>query len=225
MNDELVARLRQLAKNTGKMTWVNDLPMPATAVLHNSADEIERLTAQLAEARESERAAMTEGAGEVARLLSEVDEETAYAFPWSHEQACRQAAATIVALKAEIERLTEREAQAKLDGVRAGIEASAAWLSEHRGDCEGNELMERPSYYRCTASKTPIFTVGTVYEVVKYDDTGRAILITDKNTQSAIMGEVAAQFAPYDPWAATRAAALSDLIAGDADLIAPEGGE
>jgi hypothetical protein len=34
-------------------------------------------------------------------------------------------AATIAALRAEIERLTERKAQDKLDGVRAGIEASA----------------------------------------------------------------------------------------------------
>ena len=40
-------------------------------------------------------------------------------------------AATIAVLKAEIERLTEREARAKLDGVRAGIEASAK-LGENR---------------------------------------------------------------------------------------------
>jgi hypothetical protein len=38
--------LRQLAGNTGKMTWVGDLPMPATAVLHLSADAIESLTAE-----------------------------------------------------------------------------------------------------------------------------------------------------------------------------------
>lgn len=47
MSDELVERLRQLANNTGKMTWVNDLPMPATAVLHLAADRIEALTAEV----------------------------------------------------------------------------------------------------------------------------------------------------------------------------------
>lgn len=41
-----------------------------------------------------------------------------------------QAAATIAAQKAEIERLTEREAQAKLDCVRAGIEAAKAALKD-----------------------------------------------------------------------------------------------
>ena len=44
---DLIERLRQLASNTGKMTWVNDLPMPATAVLHLAADEIERLTVEV----------------------------------------------------------------------------------------------------------------------------------------------------------------------------------
>lgn len=36
----------------------------------------------------------------------------------------QEAAATIAALKAQIERLTEREAQIELDGVRKGIEAA-----------------------------------------------------------------------------------------------------
>ena len=39
-----------------------------------------------------------------------------------------QASALIATLRAEIERLTERADQAKLDGVRAGIEASAERL-------------------------------------------------------------------------------------------------
>ena len=68
-----------------------------------------------------------------------------------------------------------------------------------------------------------MFTVGTAYEVVKYDDAGRAELITNKNTRSAMMDEVPALFLPYDPWAAYRSAALSDLIAGDADMI--DGGD
>lgn len=40
---------------------------------------------------------------------------------------------TIAALKAEIERLTEREAQAKLDGVRAGIDAAKRALNTAKG--------------------------------------------------------------------------------------------
>lgn len=49
------------------------------------------------------------------------------------DPVCREAAATIAAMRAEIERLTEREAQAKLDGVRAGIEASALLLERDDG--------------------------------------------------------------------------------------------
>lgn len=61
--------------------------------------------------------ALIEGAGDVERKLMAGDLCSVELAP--------KAAATIAAMKAEIERLTEREAQAKLDGVKAGIEASA----------------------------------------------------------------------------------------------------
>ena len=58
MTDEakaLVERLRQLANNTGKMTWVNDLPMPATAALHLSADLIETQAREIERLRRDKR--------------------------------------------------------------------------------------------------------------------------------------------------------------------------
>ncbi len=71
----------------------------------------------------------------------------------AHTKALTEAAATIATLRAEVERLTEREAQAKLDGVRAGIEASAVqceWPQEapvkleyQRGLMTGCVLCER----------------------------------------------------------------------------------
>ncbi len=50
---DLIERLRQLADNTGKMTWVGDMPMPASAVLHLSADRIAELEAENARLRDA----------------------------------------------------------------------------------------------------------------------------------------------------------------------------
>ena len=52
MTDDLVARLRQLAGNTGKMTWVGGSPITATDVLTQAADRIEALTAEIERLRE-----------------------------------------------------------------------------------------------------------------------------------------------------------------------------
>lgn len=73
-------------------------------------------------------AALIAGAGELGqRLRSHTTAEDAW-------YDIDEAAATIAAQKAEIERLTEREAQAKLDGVRAGIEAAREVATHHYGD-------------------------------------------------------------------------------------------
>ena len=53
MNDDLIERLRQLAGNTGKMTWVGDIPMTATAALHLSADLIETQAREIERLREA----------------------------------------------------------------------------------------------------------------------------------------------------------------------------
>lgn len=47
--EDLIARLRKLANNTGKMTWVSDKPMTAAEALTRAADALE------AQAREIER--------------------------------------------------------------------------------------------------------------------------------------------------------------------------
>ena len=81
---------------------------------------------------------------------------------------------SIAAQKAEIERLTEREAQAKLDGVRAGIEASAL-------------LLERDDGF------------GEWWDAAQF-------VRSELDAEAIAKGIITAD-------------ALSDLIAGDADLI------
>ena len=48
----LIERLRQLSRNTGKMTWVGDKPMTARDALTRAADYIEKLEADNARLRE-----------------------------------------------------------------------------------------------------------------------------------------------------------------------------
>ena len=56
MTDDLIARLRQLAGNTGKMTWVGGSPITATDVLTQAADRIEAQASEI----EQYRAALSE---------------------------------------------------------------------------------------------------------------------------------------------------------------------
>jgi hypothetical protein len=44
--DDLIARLEQLAANTGKLTWHNDTPVSAPTVLRQAAAEIRSLRAE-----------------------------------------------------------------------------------------------------------------------------------------------------------------------------------
>ena len=137
MSDELVERLRQLANNTGKMTWVNGLPMPANAALHLAADRIEALTAEVqrltydgihtchaecprlpcVQRREIEALtkALIDGAGELEGFVCYFDDmvkvsEMAKWRGWAGQEPkpewtpYDQAAATIAALRAEVER-------------------------------------------------------------------------------------------------------------------------
>lgn len=95
---------------------------------------------------------------------------------------------TIAAQKAEIERLTEREAQAKLDGVRAEKIARirhGALLTIATGGFKGDKCRQ--------IAREALNTVCT----------------------AALDAEAIAK-------GIITAAALSDLIAGDADLIAPD---
>lgn len=87
-------------------------------LIENAAVPQEIIDAAIA----TDRRALIEGAGELRCVKSVSFERDFGALLWTPYD---QAAATIAALKAEIERLTEREAQVKLDGVKAGIEASA----------------------------------------------------------------------------------------------------
>lgn len=98
------------------------------------------------EAQAAHTKALIEGAGELEQRL---ERDATCMEAWANglgpypatvrgvskkqSERARQAAATIAALKAENERLIEREAQAKLDGVRAGIEASALLLERDDG--------------------------------------------------------------------------------------------
>lgn len=94
-------------------------------------------------------AALIAGAGELERrLLAWVDSDDAGRRP-DPTSLKRQAAATIAAQKAEIERLTKREAQAKLDGVRAGIEASAEACEAAVNKIPPGKIMERMACGLC----------------------------------------------------------------------------
>lgn len=68
-----------------------------------------------------------ERAGEVEQRLRECAANLGGCL---ESEAMTQAAATIAALKAQIERLTEREAQIELDGVRKGIEAALSAIND-----------------------------------------------------------------------------------------------
>lgn len=145
--------------------------------------------------------ALVDGAGEVARILSEVSEETAYAFPWAHEQACRQAAATIAALQAQL-------ATARIEGVRAGIEAalaapSKAMIGAGIDAAQEVEDWSRDSYgtYRIDDASDMPFPVWTAMAAKAREELDPVAIVKGM----------------------VRSAALSDLIAGDADLI--DGGD
>lgn len=60
-------------------------------------------------------------------------------------------------------------------------------------------LSERTGYYRCIASRTPLFTVGVAYEVYRYDEDGTAEVVTDKDTY-VILPHPDATLVEYDPW-------------------------
>lgn len=59
--------------------------------------------------------------------------------------------------------------------------------------------VERAGYYRCTFSRTPLFTVGTAYEVFRYDDNGVPEIITNYDKTVTLPHADAAMVA-YDPW-------------------------
>lgn len=54
-------------------------------------------------------------------------------------------------------------------------------------------------YYRCTESRTKLFTVGTAYEVYRYEPDGRATVITNLDTD-VTLPHPEATLEPYDPW-------------------------
>ena len=127
--------------------------------------------------------ALIEGAGEIEKRLMAlkwmVHDEMRGLIP---DTTAHEAAATIAALRTEVER-------AKMDGVRAGIEAAAKWLN-----CAAD--LAGPGPYK--SLDVPI----------------RKQCLRDA-AEGVLSG--AMDFVPD-----TRAAALSDLIAGDADLIVPD---
>lgn len=60
---------------------------------------------------------------------------------------------------------------------------------------------ERPAYYRCTRSTSPLFTVGVAYEVYRYDSKGIPEIITDDDRTYVTLPHPYASFVGHDPWA------------------------
>lgn len=146
--------------------------------------------------------ALIEGAGEVEHnLIASTAQRT---FGGDHCFASvallQEAATTIAALRTEI-------GQAKLDGVRAGIDASALLLERDDGF---GEWWDAAQFVRSELDAEAIAKgKGDEGPCTDCWDTG----MTDQTERpcSCDAGE------PY------RASALSDLIAGDADLYATKG--
>lgn len=63
---------------------------------------------------------------------------------------------------------------------------------------------DQPGYFKCTASRSPLFAAGTVYEVHSYEN-GLAWLPTEKGRSVRLPVE-GCKFEPYDPWADYRKA-------------------
>jgi hypothetical protein len=61
---------------------------------------------------------------------------------------------------------------------------------------------DQPGYLKCTASTTPLFTIGVAYEVHSYEN-GKAWVPTEKGGFAHLPVE-GCEFTYYDPWAAYR---------------------
>lgn len=60
-------------------------------------------------------------------------------------------------------------------------------------------MTEQPAYYKCTASKSPLFRRGHAYEVFRYDEQGNAEIINEKNGY-CVLPVQGVTFEPYAPW-------------------------
>lgn len=61
----------------------------------------------------------------------------------------------------------------------------------------------KPGYYRCTRTRAPFFTRGTVYEVFRYLPSGSAEIVTDTGACTIIAPDDR-DMVPHDPWAAYK---------------------
>src|SRR4051812_11017289 len=72
---------------------------------------------------------------------------------------------------------------------------------------------KRPSWWRCTESADPRFTVGVAYEVFEYGQDGRPLVMTDGHKAAKLPVEKA-NFEPHDPWARHRLEAQANPTNG-----------